>query len=473
MKFREEKDFLGIVEIPQEAYWGIHTYRAKENFAVSGYKTHSEFIRAFGCVKLACALVNKDLKKLEPKKELQSSRQEKADAVIEACKDLAEGKLQDYIVVDPIQGGSGTSLNMNVNEVIANRALEFLGKNKGEYEFVDPIEDINLYQSTNDVYPTALKIASIFLLRKLEKEVISLQESFQEKEKEFADIVKVARTQLMDAVLITLGKEFSAYSEAVSRDRWRIYKCEERLRVVNIGGTAVGTGLSAPKKYIFSVIDKLRDLTGIGLARAENLVENTQNLDVFSEVSGILKAHATNLIKISNDLRFMNSGPAAGLGEIKLPPVQTGSSIMPGKVNPVIPEMVVQVGIKVLGNDVIINQCVAGGQFELNQNIPMIAFSILESLEILINANKILREKCVDGIIANRETIKKQVENSHATLTALVSEFGYNKVSEIAKELEGTNLSVKEFLIHKEYLTEERFNELTSPETVLSLGHNS
>jgi len=464
MKFREEKDFLGTTKIPQEAYWGIHTYRAVENFGVSGYKTHSKFIKAFGYVKLACALVNKDLNKWEVSK---------SKAIIEACEELIQGKFYDQIVVDLIQGGAGTSLNMNINEVIANRALEILGKNKGEYEFVDPIEDINLYQSTNDVYPTALKIACILLLRKLEKEVIALQESFQEKEKEFADIVKVARTQLMDAVLITLGKEFSAYAEAVSRDRWRIYKCEERLRVVNIGGTAVGTGLSAPRKYIFAVVDKLRDLTGIGLARAENLVENTQNLDVFAEVSGILKAHATSLIKISNDLRLMNSGSAAGLGEIKLPPVQTGSSIMPGKVNPVIPEMVAQVGIKVLGNDVIINQCVAGGQFELNQNIPLIAFSILESLEMLINANKILREKCIDGIEANREEIKKQVENSHATLTALVSELGYNKVSEIAKELEMTNLSVKEFLIQKKYLTEERFNELTSPEAILSLGHNS
>ena len=317
MKFREEKDFLGTVEIPQDVYWGIHTYRAVENFGVSGYKTHSTFIQALGFVKLACALVNKDLsKEAKPLFGLSTpASQEKAGAIIEACEELIQGKFNDQIIVDPIQGGAGTSLNMNVNEVIANRALEILNKNKSEYEFIDPIEDINLHQSTNDVYPTALKIACILLLRKLEKEVIALQESFQDKEKEFADIVKVARTQLMDAVLITLGKEFSAYAEAISRDRWRIYKCEERLRVVNIGGTAVGTGLSAPRKFIFGVVDKLRDLTGIGLARAENLVENTQNLDVFSEVSGILKAHATSLIKISNDLRLMNSGPIAGLAD--------------------------------------------------------------------------------------------------------------------------------------------------------------
>ena len=461
MTYRGEKDFLGTAQIPQEAYWGIHTYRAAQNFDVSGYKTHPEFIKAFGYVKLACALVNKDLHKWED---------EKAQAIIKACEELAEGSLNEHIVVDALQGGAGTSLNMNVNEVIANRALEILGKNKGEYSFIDPIEDINLYQSTNDVYPTALKTACIMLLRKLEKDVIALQESFQEKEKEFADVVKVARTQLMDAVLVTLGKEFSAFAEAVSRDRWRIYKCEERMRVVNIGGTAIGTGISAPRKFVFGVIDKLRDLTGIGLARAENLVENTQNLDVFSEVSGILKAHATNLIKISNDLRLMNSGPYAGLSEIKLPPLQAGSSIMPGKVNPVIPEMAAQAGMKVLGNDVIINQCVAGGQFELNHNIPLIAFSMLESLEILINTDKILKLRCVDGIQANREEIQRVVENSHATLNALLPELGYNKVTEIVHELEKTDLSVKDFLVQNNYLTEERFNELTSPEAVLALG---
>lgn len=461
MNYREEKDFLGTVKIPADSYTGIHTYRAAQNFNVSGYRIHPEFIKAFGYVKLACASVSKDLNVRSP---------EKAKAIILACEELIEGNLNEHITVDALQGGAGTSLNMNINEVIANRALELYGKNKGEYGFIDPVEDINLYQSTNDVYPTALKTACIFLLRKLEKEVIALQESFQNKEKEFADVVKTARTQLTDAVLITLGKEFSAYAEAVSRDRWRIYKCEERLRTVNLGGTAVGTGLSAPRKFIFGATEKLKDLTGIGLARAENLVENTQNLDVFSEVSGILNAHAVNLIKISNDLRMMNSGPYAGFSEIKLPPVQAGSSIMPGKINPVIPEMTAQIGMKVLGNDVIINQCVAGGQFELNHNIPLIAFSILESLELLINANKIFRERCIDGIEANRENLRRKVETGHASLTALLPELGYNKITEIAGKLENTELSVKEFLIQNNYLTEERFEELTSPEAVLSLG---
>ncbi len=462
MSYRKETDSLGSMEILQDAYWGIHTCRAKQNFNISQYKIHSIFIKSFGLVKLACALSVKELGLWE---------ENKAKAIIEACEELSKGKLNDHIIVDPIQGGAGTSLNMNVNEVIANRALELYGKNKGRYEFIDPIEDINKFQSTNDVYPTALKTASIFLLRELEKELTSLQESFQVKEKEFADIVKIGRTQLMDAVLITLGKEFSAYAEAISRDRWRIYKCEERLRVVNLGGTAVGTGLTAQRKYIFSVIDKLRDLTGIGLARAENPVENTQNLDVFSEVSGILKAHATNLIKISNDLRLMNSGPTAGLSEIFLPAVQVGSSVMPGKVNPVIPELAAQVGTRVLGNDLVINQCVAGGQFELNHNLPLIAFSFLETLELLINTDRTLKERCVDGIKPNLKNLNRYVETSYATLTALLPELGYNQISYLAKEIAKSDLSLKEFLISNNYIDENKFNELTSSEAVLALGH--
>ena len=463
MNYREETDFIGKVQIPADVYWGIHTYRASQNFNISSYKIDSEFIKAYGYVKLACVLTSKDLGKFQA---------EKAESIIKACEDLIEGKLNDQIVVDPIQGGAGTSLNMNVNEVIANKALEIMGKNKGEYGFIDPIEDINLYQSTNDTYPTALKIAAIFRLRKLEQQIIKLQESFQNKEKEFADIVKVGRTQLMDAVLITLGKEFSAYAEAISRDRWRIYKCEERLRVVNIGGTAIGTGLCAPRQFIFGVVEKLRDLTGIGFARAENLVENTQNLDTISEVSGILKAHATNLIKISNDLRLLNSGPRAGFGEITLPAVQTGSSIMPGKVNPVIPEVAAQVGIKVLGNDVIINQCVSAGQLELNQCFPMVAFSLLESLEMLTNVNKTLRENCINGIVANKNNIQNHIDHSYVTLTALIPQIGYKKASQIAKELEKTNMTVKEFVIKYNHVTEEDYNNLTSSEAVLSLGHS-
>lgn len=449
---REEHDLLGSIEIPTDSYTGIHTQRAVENFAVSGYKIDADFIKAYGLVKLACL------------KTIQSVDGTQNSALLQACTELAEGKLNDYIVVDALQGGAGTSLNMNVNEIIANRALEIAGKAKGDYETISPLNDVNKYQSTNDTFPTALKIAAIYKFRALEKAVIELQQALEAKEKEFCNIVKIGRTELQEGVLTTLGKEFSAYAEAIARDRWRIYKCEERLRVVNIGGTAIGTGLGAPKKYIFQVIEELRELTGIGLARAENLVENTQNADVFSEVSGILKAHATNLIKIANDLRLLNS-----YKEIKLSPVQAGSTIMPGKVNPVIAEMTAQIGLKVLGNDVIISHASALGQLELNQNMPLIAFTILESLNLLINTNRIFAQKCINGIKANEEILKENLYSSTATLTALLPKLGYEKLSEIAHELQDTKQSVKEYVLTNNLMAEEEFEYLISAECVLSL----
>lgn len=453
---RIEHDIIGEEQIEDDVFYGIHTKRALENFNVSGYKINPTFIMAYGLVKLACAKTISELKVWDKTKAL---------AILQACEDLSSGSLDEHIVVDALQGGAGTSLNMNVNEVIANRALEILGKPKSDYDTVSPLNDVNLYQSTNDTYPTALKIAAIYKLRELEKSTTKLQEAFQAKEKEFADVVKIGRTQLTEAVLTTLGKEFSSYAEAISRDRWRIYKCEERLRVVNIGGTAIGTGIGAPRKFIFGVIESLREATGIGLARAENLVENTQNADVFSEVSGILKAHATNLIKISNDLRLMTS-----YDEIKLPPVQAGSSIMAGKINPVIPEMVAQIGLKVLGNDSIISHATALGQLELNHNMPLIAFTLLETLDLLINANNIFIEKCVNGITANTETLKSKVASSTAVLTALLPKLGYEKLSEIATNIKTQNKTVKEYVIENNLLTEEEFNHYTSAEHVLALG---
>lgn len=452
---RKEHDILGTMEISINSYEGIHTKRAVENFAVSGYKVDEDFINAFGLVKLACIKTIANLDKIKPNI---------ANAIIKASKEMAEGKLSKYIIVDALQGGAGTSLNMNVNEVLANRALEIIGEEKGDYETISPLNHINKYQSTNDTFPTALKIAAINKLRALEKSIILLQEALEQKEQEFSAVVKIGRTELMEAVLTTLGKEFSAYAEAISRDRWRIYKCEERLRVVNIGGTAIGTGLGAPKKYIFQVIENLRESTGIGLARAENLVDNTQNADVFSEVSGILKAHATNLIKIANDLRLMGS-----YEEIHLPAVQAGSSIMPGKVNPVIPEMVAQIGLKVLGNDVIISHACALGQLELNQNMPLIAFSLLESLDLLTNTNRIFAQKCVQDIKANDKKLKTELQSSTALLTALLPKLGYEKLSEISEKLKDTNLTVKEYVLEHNLMTEEKFEELISPESILSL----
>lgn len=454
---RKECDILGEIDIPKDSYCGIHTHRAVENFAVSGYKIDEDFIKAFGLVKWACL---KTIFELEKESDTETTSCQ--GGIIQACEEMSNGKLSEYIEVDALQGGAGTSLNMNVNEVLANRALEIICKGKGNYKCISPLNDINKFQSTNDTYPTALKVAAIYKFRELEKATIELQEALEKKEKEFSSIVKIGRTELSEAVLTTLGKEFSAYAEAISRDRWRIYKCEERLRVVNIGGTAIGTGLGAPKKYIFRVIENLRELTNIGLARAENLVENTQNADVFSEVSGILKAHATNLIKIANDLRLLHA-----FDEIHLPPVQAGSSIMPGKVNPVIAEMAAQIGLKILGNDVIISHASALGQLELNQNMPLIAFTLLESLSLLINTNRIFAKKCVEGITANEEVLKSKLYSSTALLTALLPKFGYEKLSEISKDLK--EQSVKEYVLENNLLTEEEFEHLISAEHILSL----
>lgn len=453
---RTENDLLGELEILKNSYYGIHTQRALDNFDVSQYKIPANFIKAFGLVKLAS---------IQAITELNIWDDKKAKALSQAAQELSEGKLSEHIVVDALQGGAGTSLNMNINEVIANRALEILGERKGAYDIVHPIDDVNKFQSTNDVFPTALKVVCIQLLRKLEKQVTILQEAFETKEKEFSDIVKVGRTQLNDAVLTTLGKEFSSYAEAISRDRWRIYKCEERLRVVNLGGTAIGTGLGANRKYIFTAVEKLRTLSDIGLSRAENLVENTQNTDVFAEVSGILKAHAVNLIKISNDLRLLGSDI---LGEIHLPEVQAGSSIMPGKINPVIPEMVAQVGMKVLGNDVTLNHACAGGNLELNQNMPLIAFAMIESLETLCNANEIFVTKCIKDIIPNKLKIQSNIENSPATLMAFLSKLSYEQIQKIKTNANGNYLK---YIVENDILSQDEIDFIISPEAVLALGH--
>ncbi|QIA09445.1 aspartate ammonia-lyase [Draconibacterium halophilum] len=460
---REESDFIGKKQLPADELWGIHTARAVENFPISGQKVHPELIKAYGEVKLACAQTNNSLGFWDDNT--------KAEAIEKAAFEMSQGLLNEQILVDALQGGAGTSTNMNVNEVLANRALQILGKELGDYATVSPLDDINLHQSTNDTYPTALKVTAIRLLRELEQNVLNLQEAFQQKEKEFSHIVKIGRTQLQDAVLTTLGREMSAYAEALNRDRWRIYKCEERLRVVNLGGTAIGTGLGAPKQFIFRVVDKLRENTNIGLARSENLIDGTQNVDVFVEVSGILKACASNLLKISNDLRLLSSGPHAGLAEINLPQLQAGSSIMPGKVNPVIPEAVAQAAIKVMGNDQVIAQACSAGNLELNQFLPLIAHSFLESINLLKNASKIFSEKCVVGISANEVICRMNVDNSTATITALVPAIGYDRCSEIIKMAENSALSIKEAALLSGYLTDKEFEQLITPEAVCRLGN--
>ena len=346
-----------------------------------------------------------------------------------------------------------------------------LGKKPGNYEIISSLNDINLHQSTNDTYPTALKIAAIRIFRQLEQSVLELQEAFQQKEKEFAHIVKIGRTQLQDAVLTTLGREMSAYAEAFNRDRWRIYKCEERLRVVNLGGTAIGTGLGAPRQFIFRVVDRLRENTSIGLARSENLIDGTQNTDVFVEVSGIVKACASNLFKVSNDLRLLSSGPDAGLAEINLLQKQAGSSIMPGKVNPVIPETAAQAALLAMGNDQIIATACSIGNLELNQFMPLIAHTLLESISVLNNACKILRKHCISDITANEENCRKNVENSTATATALIPKIGYENAARIVKMAQEEQISIKKAAIKSQLISEKEFGELITPEAVCRLGH--
>jgi len=394
----------------------------------------------------------------------------KAEAVERACREMAAGELIGHVLVDRLQGGAGTSTNMNVNEVLANRALQILGLEPGRYDRVSPLDDLNLHQSTNDTYPTALRLAAILALRRLEDRLVTLQEAFQTLEQRFAHVVKVARTEMQDAVLTTLGREMGAYAEAVGRDRWRVYKCEERLRVVNLGGTAIGTGMAAPRQYIFRVVDTLRDITGIGFARAENLVDATQNTDVFVEVSGILKACAATLLKISSDLRLLSSGPEAGLGEIRLPQRQAGSSMMPGKVNPVIPEAVSQAALRVMSHDQTIATAAAAGSPDLNPFLPLIADSLLESLALLAQSCDILRRHCVEGIEADEARCRRHVESSTAMATALLPALGYERTVQVVGRAQSNGMTIRATVIQEGLLTAEALDDLLSPEAVTRLG---
>ena len=459
--YRTEHDLLGERQVPAGALHGIYTERAIENFPIARRPVNPALIHAYGQVKLACARTNQELGYLD---------EPEAQAIIAACVELAEGRLDGHIVVDALQGGAGTSTNMNVNEVVANRALQLLGRSLGDYDVIHPLNHVNLHQSTNDTYPTALKAAAARRLGDLEQAVVALQEAFQQKEKQFAHVVKVGRTQLQDAVLITLGREMAAYAEAFNRDRWRIYKCVERLRVVNLGGTSIGTGLAAPRQYIFRVVDHLRDITGLGLARAENLVEATQNNDVFVEVSGILKACASNLLKIAGDLRLLSSGPDAGLGEIRLPPRQAGSSIMPGKVNPVIPEAVSQAAMAVMAHDQAITTACSLGNLELNAFLPLVADSLLTSLDLLTSACDVFRRLCVEGIEADEAECRRQVENATADVTALVAAIGYERAQEVALKARSEGKTIRQVAIELTFLTAEQFEALITPEAVTRLG---
>ena len=448
---RTEHDSLGTKTLPQDALHGIHTQRAIENFPISGRPVRLELIRAIVVVKKACALTHRELGALP---------EDVADAIAWACDEITAGHHDHAFSTDALQGGAGTSTNMNVNEVIANLALLKLGDRPGHYERISPLDHVNRGQSTNDVYPSALRIAAIGLIRRLADALAALQTSLQLKEQAFADIAKLGRTQLMDAAPITLGDEFGAYAQAIARDRWRLYKGEERLRQINLGGTAVGTGAATDRRYTFRVTEILRDLTGFGLARAEYPMDLTQNQDVFVEVSGLLKACAVNLIKISGDLRLMNSGPRGGLGEIHLADRQVGSSIMPGKVNPVIPECVAQAAMKIIAHDTAITLAASNGQFELNAFLPLIADSLLESLDILCKTVDIFRTACIDTLSADPAACRRHLEASTAPALHLVPHLGYDQAATLAAESLATGKTIRQLVLEQHLLPPEMAENL-------------
>lgn len=453
---RTEEDLIGQITIDAENNFGINTVRASQNFADTGITISAEFIKAYIMVKKAALITNQSLGYISDKK---------ASAIEQACSKYIETPIS--IPIDALQGGAGTSTNMAINELLANTALTLLGEQKGAYDIISPIEDVNMHQSTNDTYPTALKIAAIFKLRNLSKYTEKLQGAFQKKEKEFADLIKIGKTEMQYAHPMTLGKEFSAFAEAISRDRWRIFKCEERLRVINLGGTAIGTGLGAPRDYIFTVTENLRNITGIGLARSENLTDQTANSDLFVEVSGIIKTMATNLIKICNDLRGLHFAQ-----EINLDQKQTGSSIMPGKVNPVIMENIIQISLKVLSNDFLISQAASRATYQINEFSPLLCHALLESLHILEKGIEKLTPH-IDAITASKSVMNKVLNTSLSTITSFVPYIGYKKCEELIEEYKTENdktLIFTDFL--KEKLGEDKVNIILSPQKINAMGYN-
>ncbi|WP_017211097.1 aspartate ammonia-lyase [Clostridium beijerinckii] len=454
MDYRLEQDVLGEKNIDTSTYSGINTARALENFDLNSKSVNLNLIREIALIKKAAAMTNKTLKFLAP---------EKADAIIKASEEVIDGKFDDEFKLSAFQGGAGTSTNMNVNEVIANRAIELLGGVKGDYNLVHPLNHVNMSQSTNDVYPSALRIAAIRLIRKLSDSLSSLQEALQIKENEFSDIIKLGRTQLMDALPMTAGQSFGAYSKAIERDRWRIYKVEERLRQINLGGTAIGTGLNATNKYVFMMTDIIQNLTGLGIARSDYPMDITQNCDIFVETSGLLKSCSVNLLKISNDLRLLNSGPRGGIGEVILPKMQAGSTIMPGKVNPVIPEMVAQVSLRVISNDSAITMASSMGQLELNAFTPLIAECLLESLELLERSVTLFKDKCINDLKMDEDRCLENLENSLVSATSLVPHLGYDKASLISKKALATGKTIREILLEEQILPEDIIDKILSP----------
>ena len=456
---RAEKDLLGERAVPAHHYFGVQTLRAVENFPITGISIaqYPQLINALAAVKQAAALANRDLELLAP---------EVTDVIVRACEEIRQGALHQEFVVDVIQGGAGTSTNMNANEVIANRALELLGRQRGEYEVVHPNNHVNLSQSTNDVYPTSLRIAAHWALHELQEALGRLGDAFTGKGAEFTDIVKMGRTQLQDAVPMTLGQEFNAYGVTIGEDIERLREASSLIREINMGATAIGTGINTDPRYAELVRQHLSAVTGLELVTSPDLVEATQDTGAFVQLSGILKRIAVKLSKICNDLRLLSSGPRAGFNEINLPAMQPGSSIMPGKVNPVIPEVVNQVCFQVVGNDLTVTMAAEAGQLQLNVFEPVIAFNIFQSVDMLIRACHVLRERCVEGITANRDRIRHLLERSIGVVTALVPYIGYERASAAAREALDSDRGVYELVLEKGWLTREQLDEVLSPDAM-------
>jgi len=457
--FRVEHDFLGEKQIPTDAYWGVHTARALENFPISGTPLSAmpQLIRAFGYVKKATARANAELGALD---------QNRAAAIMGACAQLVAGKHHEQFVVDVIQGGAGTSTNMNANEVIANVALEILGHEKGRYDIVHPNDHVNASQSTNDVYPTAVRLALWSGIDGLLDSMATLRRGFEAKAAEFADVLKIGRTQLQDAVPMTLGQEFSTYAVMIGEDEARLREARALIQEINLGATAIGTGINAPDGYAELACNYLAEESGIPVVKSVNLVEATQDTGAFVQLSGVLKRVATKLSKTCNDLRLLSSGPQAGFGDIKLPPRQAGSSIMPGKVNPVIPEVMNQVAFEVIGNDVTVTMASEAGQLQLNAFEPIMGWSLFKSITHLSNACLTLNTNCVAGIEANRDLLARRVRESITLVTALNPIIGYEKAALIAKTAMATGAPIDEVAQKLGILTREQVDALLVPETL-------
>ena len=459
--YRVEKDSIGTKDVPANVYYGVQSLRAAENFPITGLRMNPELIRSLAYIKKAAALTNLEAGLLNERI---------ANAIVRACDEILAGKLREQFIVDPVQGGAGTSINMNANEVIANRAIELLGGVKGDYSLVNPNDHVNCGQSTNDVIPTAGKMTTLRLLKKLETELDRLRAAFEDKSREFNHVIKMGRTQMQDAVPIRLGQEFRAYADAVRRDTVRMGKAMDEIRSLNMGGTAIGTGINADETYLRRIVPVLSEVSGMELTQAGDLIDSTQNPDPFVAVSGAVKTCAVTLSKIANDLRLMSSGPRTGFGEINLPARQNGSSIMPGKINPVIPEVVTQAAFLVAGNDVTISMAVEAGQLELNAFEPIIFYCLFQSIDTLAYAVRTFVDNCVTGITANEERCRELVESSVGVITALTPHIGYQHAADIAKRAIVTGQSVRKLILQEKLLTEEEIDTILDPMNLTKPG---